>query len=512
MATDYAKLTENVLKVSGSPADLYAYALGANAASSPQDWLDSAVNYIKFVDAFLSLVKQIPVIGNTANAVSLTSNLVKARDDIAKLGYVSRAVQVGLLGDVAAVGSALGFVAAAAGATVVGVASTPLLVAAASIAASVGIASTLYSATRGNQDKQLEANIVKAAGDAAAGLGRFSDISWAENEAENLKKVNVFTYPIVELLHILSPSISVAEALKIVDASSTAGNTLQEAAATLNAVRKLITGQAPVTVSTPEQYLAALDATFNATTGTSVAAYTIKPWPASASELVGLAQNNTQIRAAMLLGTPFYITGLQSVPFTAAQLSLYDSATAQGTLTTQWLQDRSAYLGQLSQARINEAQVNPNGYLSVIGGANTAYNTRYQDLASGTKVEIFSSGTTPSALPSRMVIFGTADTDNLYGSDQDDRLYGGAVIRPNINDSSGVVIYSAHIANELYGTAQADVMLGGGAQSQPRCQHTRTRCSPKHYKKRSCLSIIYLGYRAKKHVKTCLATNGVHHV
>ncbi len=58
MATDYAKLTKNVLKVSGSPADLYAYALGANATSSPQDWLDAAVNYVKFVDAFLSLVNK----------------------------------------------------------------------------------------------------------------------------------------------------------------------------------------------------------------------------------------------------------------------------------------------------------------------------------------------------------------------------------------------------------------------------------------------------------------------
>jgi Ca2+-binding RTX toxin-like protein len=38
---------------------------------------------------------------------------------------------------------------------------------------------------------------------------------------------------------------------------------------------------------------------------------------------------------------------------------------------------------------------------------------------------VFSSGATPTTLPSPLVIFGTAATDNLYGSDQDDRLYGG---------------------------------------------------------------------------------------
>ena len=425
MTANYAQLTEQYIKLNLSPVDLYAATLNARTASSPADWYASSVNFIKACEALITLTRNVPVLSAIANGGSIVGNLSAARSDLENYGYVRATTQVALVGDMLALGAAAGFGVAIAGAAV-GI-STPVLVAISGLVATAGIAATLVSATRGVADKQKEAELVKYAADAAQALGRFDDLKWVstqEDAANNLKEREPLLYPIVELLHILSPSISVTEALKIVDASAISGVNLQEAMATLNTIRKLITNQPPISAATAEQYLTALEGTFNSI-AYDVAAYTIKPWPASASELVGLAQNNPQIRAAMLLGTPFYITGLQSVPFTAAQLSLYDSATGQGTLTTQWLQDRSAYLGQLSQARINEAQVNPNGYLSVIGGANTAYNTRYQDLASGTKVEIFSSGITPTARPSRLVIFGTTDTDNLYGGDQDDRLYGG---------------------------------------------------------------------------------------
>jgi hypothetical protein len=356
MTTNYAKLVEDYVKSAGSPADLYAGTLGATGASSALDWRLASINFIKAVTAVYEVTKRAlpgPVSAIIASAGAI-SNLEQAGLDLNAYGYVKPSTRIALMGEVNAIGSLLGFAALAAGTATVGAVSAPVIIAVAGLMATVGIACTLISAERGVGEKQLEADLVKLAADAAAGLGKFADIKWAsggDDVVEILKNTSPLSYPIVELLHILSPSISVAEALKIVDASSSAGNTLQEAAATLNAIRKLITGQAPIAVSTPEQYLAALDATFNATAGTSVAAYTIKPWPSSASELVALAQGNSQVRAAMLLGTPFYITGLQSVPFSAAELSLYDSVTGQGSLTDKWLQDRSTYLGQLSEAR-----------------------------------------------------------------------------------------------------------------------------------------------------------------
>jgi RTX calcium-binding nonapeptide repeat (4 copies) len=108
-----------------------------------------------------------------------------------------------------------------------------------------------------------------------------------------------------------------------------------------------------------------------------------------------------------------------------------------------------------------------------------------------------------SALPSsgKLQINASTISGNPFFYDaylNDDRaaygLAGGAVIRPN---TSAAVVYGAHLDDELYGTAQADVIMGGGGG-----KGTKTRCSPRYYEKRSCLSSIHMGYRAGRHIKT----------
>ena len=262
MATDFAKKVNDTMRMAGSPVDLRAAVLGVQTDPSLLDRYDSGVNLLKAALAVAELVKNIPIVGTILNVASTGSNIYKAQQDLANLRYISAAVQIGLLGDVAAVASGLGFAAAATGVVAAGVTiSTPLIVAASALIAGVGIASTYASSNMGYDNKQLELSLVDTASAAAQGLGKFSEFKWAnedETAIKTLQKDSPLLYPIVQMLHFLSPSLTVAEALKIADGSAS-GATLQEAAATLNSVRKFITGQPAVAINNTTDYLTELN-------------------------------------------------------------------------------------------------------------------------------------------------------------------------------------------------------------------------------------------------------------
>ena len=454
---EYSKMVEQYMKATGSSADMYAGLLGVTAASSPQDWLDAGVNLLKVAEAFSSLIKEIPVIGSTLSAVSLTSNLVKANADIQNLGYISRAVQLGLLGDIVAIGSTIGFAAAAAGtATVV---STPVLVAAAAMAATVGIASTFYSATLGYQDKQLEGQIVKSAADAAAGMGKFEEFRWASGDAEaveKLKNSSPLLYPVVELLHFLSPSITVTEALKIVDRSA-AGATLEDAAAALNTVRQLITGQPKLTVTTPSDYILALNSTFDATTNL-IGSYDIKAWPDSANAIYSLVTSSDEARAAMVLGSPFYATGLSPLPVTTAEIAIVDPTTGQGKLTNQWLRDRSAYI--FWRGRAFEAEITSTSNERLRDGANVGGPAAFRDRTSGTSFKVGGFEVVPAG-GDRLIIFGRDDGDNLIGGILRDNLYGGAGADVIRGEDGADYLEGGGGADQIFGGDGNDILVGG---------------------------------------------------
>jgi Ca2+-binding RTX toxin-like protein len=426
MANNYGENVSNYLKVHATPGDLYAGILGLRAATSAKERAEALVNFMKMVDAFVTLAKEIPVLSNTVALTSLLLNLNKSHTEITTTGTLSRAQQVALIGEVFTFGSIAGFGLAAGGVAVAGI-SAPILVSLAALSATVAVASTFYSATLGYADKQIELQIVDSSARAAAGLGKFAEIAWAASDddvVQIIKEEQPLLYPVVQLLHSLSPSLSASDALKIIDSSLT-GVPLQEAVAALNGIRKLITGQAQVSVSTPADYLAALNSTFDAV-GAQPANQVLRPWSDSASAIYDLAKGSAEVRAALLLNTPFYATGLAALPVSAAQVSLYSPSTPQGVLTDSWLQERSTFIAQLSNGRINELQTDANGFMTVQGGRTDNFNVRYSDEATGSKLVVYANRASPTTLPSRHIRFGDAQINVLNGDTENDILFGAA--------------------------------------------------------------------------------------
>jgi VCBS repeat-containing protein len=462
MAINYAQLVEQYLKANSSPIDLYAATLGARTASSPLEWQAASINFIKSCEAVVSLVRHVPgLVGVSVTLASLTANLAQAGTELRDYGYVQRATQIALIGELSGIGGTMGFAGAIAGATVAGV-SAPVLIAVSALLATAGIACTLLSASRGVADKQVEASLVEYAANAADGLNMLGEFAWSSGDADvrdKLKNSDPLLYPAVELLHILSPSLNVADAIKVVDASSASGITVQEVTATINSIRKLITGQESVTIANPQEYLSALNSTFDGIS-TRAGSYTIKPWPADANELTTLALASVEVRTAMVLGTPFYITGPLALSVSSSEVGLYDSVTGQG-LTKEWLQDRSVYLSQLSEARIAESQTNTAGYLSLQGTSRESVNVKYSDETSGTKVQVFANLSTPTTLPSKYIRFGSTGADTLTGETEEDRLYGGSG-NDTLSGKEGNDYLDGGTGNDtLTGGDDADILLGG---------------------------------------------------
>lgn len=427
-AKKYEELVERDIKLAASYGDLTALALAIAApSSSTLDKVGAGINLVKFVEAFTALVKNIPIVSTAANSADLAVNAAKAKVDIDTLGYVSNANYAALLSSVTSITSGAAFTAAIGGVVIAGL-SAPVLVAIGAAAAGVSLAASYYSSTVGYQDKLIEQSIAKSADDLFEGITAFGALNWTDGEVKrliNIKSDSPYIYPLVELIHYLSPSTTITEALTVVDASAS-GATLVEAVATLNAIRKHLLQLPLAIISDPTQYLAVLTETFDATKASNLLdQVTIRSWSSFGGDLVSAASQSTGVRQGMLLSASFYIDSPTVITVDPAALTLYNPLTGQGSITEQWLLDRSLFLQSISKARIDEAPLNPNGAFSVISKANTAYNTRYQDQASGSKVEVFSSGATPTTLPSRLVIFGTTATDNLYGGVEDDRLYGG---------------------------------------------------------------------------------------
>ena len=153
------------------------------------------------------------------------------------------------------------------------------------------------------------------------------------------------------------------------------------------------------------------------------------------------------VRYALKELNPFAVIGADYSSYQTS-LSLYDTSTGNGVLSTEWLEDRSAML-----------------YWSLLANTADTANLRrdditgardYEDRASGKKVGIEQSGVTWSSFLRGKTIFGKDQTDgsteSLNGSIQADHLYGG----------DGIDILTGNAGDDyLEGGAGNDILRGG---------------------------------------------------
>jgi len=127
----------------------------------------------------------------------------------------------------------------------------------------------------------------------------------------------------------------------------------------------------------------------------------------SPSGLAALAQTDLAYRYALLKLNPFAVLGVDYTAQNAnGELDLYDPATGQGSLTEQWLTDRSRFAVLNAQAA---QTLEPNLFQSL---------DYFEDVATQTTIGI--------PVFTSKYIFGGSDSDSIDGGLNSDHLYGGA--------------------------------------------------------------------------------------
>ncbi|OYT88665.1 MAG: hypothetical protein CFE43_21310, partial [Burkholderiales bacterium PBB3] len=346
----------------------------------------------------------------------MTNNIVKVKSEM-DAGQLTWSTKFGLASDVATLGAI--FLAAAS--------TGPVAVSVGVVLATFSVASTIYSSKLGVSDKQKEADIVSSANGILSALGKFPELQWSNSDLRSvsaLQSASAFQYPAVQLLHALSPSLTLLDALDIINRSQSgatfSGGKLAELSATLNGIRRMV-GLASVSITNSDSYLPALEQTFTATSG-QLGTYKFQAWSETPGAIKSWAGQNASVRASMLAGLPFMVSQGSVAGIDATQTSLFDAATGQGQLTEKWLDDRAIFLATLSRTNAIDRELDWDGYMRADGITPTS--THFFDTATGQQLlSISGNGTVNSAAQVR---FGTSGSDVLNGSANDDRLYGGA--------------------------------------------------------------------------------------
>ncbi|HZY18093.1 MAG TPA: putative Ig domain-containing protein [Ramlibacter sp.] len=418
-----AEKAKQIMALAASPADMHAAVQGFQTGTSFLDIADASVAMVKSLNALQEVLLKIPVIGTTVVVGEFAVIAAKVTQERKSHGYVTAATREQATGALFSLASGLGFVAAGAVAPF----AAPAFVAVGVLLAGASIYSGVLATTQGVASKALEADIVSAAAGALEQLNKFSQFRWVADDkraSELLKEEQPLLYPMVEMLHFLAPTLSVADAVRILDSSDTRVD-LREAFTALNAIRRLITNEYVVTTLTAEAYMSALVDTYDALqTQNKLGQYTIQAWPTQANTLYEMAKDSADVRTAMVLGAPFYIIGALARPLAPEATTLFNSATGQGALTEEWLRDRSYFMTELAGFRTDDLPLNSNGSFSRQG--RESFNIRYEDELSKSRIEIFANRPTPTTLPTRLVVFGTEEVDSIAGEGENDKLYGGS--------------------------------------------------------------------------------------
>lgn len=193
--------------------------------------------------------------------------------------------------------------------------------------------------------------------------------------------------------------------------------------------------------------------------------------PSDANSITALALQNNAVgastRAALLAGS-FVRVGISNALATSPELSLYDTATGNGTLTESWIRDRSMFVLTLGTGT---PDVSGTQWISDKLPTDRSFEFRYVD-ANGTEQILIAENTARpggvmTQVPSQLISFGGAGADTLTGSNINrlgDRLYGGAG-NDSLNGLAGNDYLEGGTGNDsLSGGAGNDTLLGGAGQ------------------------------------------------
>jgi Ca2+-binding RTX toxin-like protein len=268
-----------------------------------------------------------------------------------------------------------------------------------------------------------------------------------ENDAHSQKSV-VDALALYSLFGELDPNSKADEIRDILRASTNKDADSLEVS--LDGLRKLLLG--PLVAATKQRATADTDATreiFYQNIGGFRESPTFQAWAnqlgvvnltgRSAEEIKSLAQNDVSYRYALKELNPFAITGapgLYDQHNGNGELAVYDPATGQGALTSEWLRDRAQFLTWKNQKNIN-------------------------DVADGVSILRKDNGV-------ESYLYTDKTLKDAQGQDYSIRVVGGNVlqqidpIRISFAGDAGGTLQGGNYADRLYGAKGKDTLAGGG--------------------------------------------------
>lgn len=489
MPTASLQTVEQLLKTFGSPADMYAASVNmrnAAVSGSKQDAFDAGVNLLKILEALYVVMKEIsPRMGGALNLASLSSNLVKLRDQAA-IGEITPSVVWGIVSDLSAIASSGLFTTALAGTAMV---SGPVLITLGVGIGLVGLAASVHGTTVGGREKQAEADLVMKWSTNILGEMGFAAAKWSVEDgitfSENHKEHPVMG-PALQVLHALDSSASLQHALDALNQADVGGwaqgGKLKEASSTLQAIVKVLTGQdipsATDLVSFTDQLKISWDGIKS-----SAGLFTI-----SLKHDPEVARTDFAAYLSLIYGAPFSIrmtsaNSPQAASFYAANKTAYD----------EWLADNASIsAGSLDALHVSNqelldrakmynllAERNSKDQSTVLTGRPVTDNGRYIDDVSGKQVIVGASATRP------IIYFGSASGDVKSGEFlMDDRLYGGKGVdvlnglggndrleggddNDKLDGGLGIdTLIGGAGADEIFGGDDEDILLGGSGNDK----------------------------------------------
>lgn len=240
-----------------------------------------------------------------------------------------------------------------------------------------------------------------------------------------------------------------------------------------------IQGKNLLGITTDDNFSSAAQAFFGALSPEQLQAIEAKTLPKNATDISALAQQDTQdgasARAALLAGS-FIRTSISNDVANSDALKLHNPANDTGSLTEQWIDDRSLFVLALGTGKPDTGRQLWN---SLHLPTDRSYEFQYADFSGTIQILLAENTARPGGVtgtglvPSQLIAFGGAGNDTIGGSESikfGDRLYGGAG-NDTISAGKGDDYLEGNAGNDrliggtgtdkLTGGDDSDILLGG---------------------------------------------------
>ena len=459
MATtvDYLAASEKFFGQLGISSDVNSASISFNkylAENTTADARSAAIAIVNIAESLVSVIKEIPVLGNVINIAALTNDINALYATVNSNGATNDKVSA-VIGDLFAVG--------AVASVALGPAALPLFIG----LSTLSLTASFYSTHAGIINDQQNAALLRWATDSINDLSLKDYAKWDSYQKTIFHesfKVETAMMPTLLVLHLIDSGITPGEALSFIEnsgISNFSAGRIPEISNFIQSLSWIVLGIETSPIATPEDVNARINALWNDFKASPLAGNAdfvdINAIPLNASYVrIDFSSFLSLYHLAPFAIKPLNPQGEQYLKDNHANIAFQWESdklltpeqieNGEAAFSDQWIKDRLEMLNMIHASNTLDSET--------VQGSGTAKH--YYDFATSTGVHLTGGG------DEQQYIFGN-DTDNgaIAGLAGDDHLYGGAG-NDTLSGNNGNDYLEGNEDNDnLDGGAGNDKLLGG---------------------------------------------------